>query len=71
MIRFLASESENLSLVCNWVVDFFFLLLQVGDISSDFKLDAVKGHGSEDPEVGSINGGVHLILPERRGCDID
>ncbi|KAM1115395.1 hypothetical protein TB2_038471 [Malus domestica] len=47
-----------------------FSPIQVGDLSSDFKLDAVKGHGSEDPEVGSINGGVHLILPERRAVSL-
>ncbi|KAL6275688.1 hypothetical protein ACE6H2_019289 [Prunus campanulata] len=41
----------------------------VGDMSSDFKLDAVKGHDSEDPEVGSLNG-VHTILPERRATTL-
>ncbi|CAL8999025.1 unnamed protein product [Prunus brigantina] len=38
-------------------------------MSSDFKLDAVKGHDSEDPEVGSLNG-VHTILPERRATTL-
>lgn len=35
------------------------------DMSSDFKLEGVKGHEIEDPEVGSPNG-VHKILAERR-----
>lgn len=39
-------------------------------MSSDFKLDQVKGHDSEDPEVGSINGGVRSILPERRAVTL-
>ncbi|KAM1855886.1 hypothetical protein EV1_006151 [Malus domestica] len=47
-----------------------FSRIHVGDLSSDFKLDAVRGHDSEDPEVGSINGGVHLILPERRAVTL-
>ncbi|ONH99959.1 hypothetical protein PRUPE_6G059800 [Prunus persica] len=38
-------------------------------MSSDFKLDAVKGHDSEDPEVGPLNG-VHTILPERRATTL-
>lgn len=41
------------------------MLLQGFDMSSDFKLDGVKGHEIEDPEVGSPNG-VHNILAERR-----
>lgn len=45
------------------------IFLQVGDMSSDFKLDAVKGHDSEDPEVGPLNG-VHTILPERRATTL-
>ncbi|BBH04670.1 golgi nucleotide sugar transporter 2 [Prunus dulcis] len=43
--------------------------IHVGDMSSDFKLDAVKGHDSEDPEVGPLNG-VHTILPERRATTL-
>lgn len=34
-------------------------------MSSDFKLDGVKGHEIQDPEAGSPTG-VHNILAERR-----
>ncbi|PRQ20741.1 hypothetical protein RchiOBHm_Chr7g0231431 [Rosa chinensis] len=34
-------------------------------MSSDFKLEGVKGHEIEDPEVGSPNG-IHNILAGRR-----
>ncbi|XP_050369931.1 GDP-mannose transporter GONST2-like [Argentina anserina] len=38
-------------------------------MSSDYKLEGVKGHEIEDPEVGSPNG-VHSILAERRNMTL-